>query len=111
MDCTGSNTGTTLVSSTFSIDTNSNLQCSINSAASQTLVGGVSSMALLYGVDPTGTGSATQYMTAANVTANADWLKVVSVRVTLNFVNPMASQAGQPATLAFTKVFGIMGGL
>ena len=107
MNCTGA-VSASLVSSSFSMDTNNNLQCSINSAASQTLVSGVSSMAFLYGVDPGATGSATQYVTAANVT---NWSKVMSVRVTLNFVNPMASQAGQPATLAFTKVIGIMGQL
>lgn len=108
MDCTGNASRTDLVSSTFSVDTtNKNLQCSINGADSQILVSGVSSMVLLYGVDVSATGSTTQYW---YVTANHvnDWSKVMSVRVTLNFVNPMASQAGQPATLAFTKVIGIM---
>ena len=106
MDCTGNASRTDLVSSTFSVDTtNKNLQCSINGADSQILVSGVSSMVLLYGVDVSATGSTTQYVTAENV---KDWSKVMSVRVTLNFVNPMASQAGQPATLAFTKVIGIM---
>lgn len=112
MDCSGNASGNgnasgiDLVSSTFSVDTtNKNLQCSINGADSQILVSGVSSMVLLYGVDVSATGSTTQYVTAENV---KDWSKVMSVRVTLNFVNPMASQAGQPATLAFTKVIGIM---
>jgi hypothetical protein len=37
----------------------------------------------------------------------------MSARVTLNFVNPLYSvtQPGQPATLAFTKVIGLMGQL
>ncbi|HEY8099060.1 MAG TPA: PilW family protein [Methylobacter sp.] len=109
MNCTGG-TSAALVSSTFTVDNNNNLQCSINSQTSQTLVSGVSSMALLYGVDPLSTGSATRYVTAANVT---NWNKVVSVRVTMNFVNPLysANQSGQSATLAFTKVIGLMGQL
>lgn len=117
IDCTGNNTGTHLISSTFSLDANNNLQCTTwdmtatTYNVSQTLVSGVSSMAFLYGVvvDPGPTPPATQqYVAAANV---PNWSKVMSVRVTLNFVNPMASQAGQPATLAFTKVIGIMGQL
>jgi type IV pilus assembly protein PilW len=108
MNCTG-NTSFTLVSSTFTIS-NNNLQCSISGQASQTLVSGVSGMTILYGVDTLSTGSVSQYMTAVNVT---NWSNVKSVRVTLNFVNPLysASQPGQPATLAFTKVFGLMGQL
>jgi type IV pilus assembly protein PilW len=108
MNCSG-NTSFTLVSSTFTIN-NNNLQCSINSQAPQTLVSGVSSMTLLYGVDTLNTGSASQYVTAANV---SNWNNVMSVRVTLNFVNPLyfVTQPGQPATLAFTKVIGLMGQL
>lgn len=104
MDCSG-NTGNAApaVVSTFSVS-NSNLQCSINGQAPQTLVSGVAGMSLLYGVDPTGSGSATQYVPAANVTA---WGNIMSVSVTLNFVNPL----GQPATIPFTRVIGVMGQL
>jgi len=100
MDCTGNTDTNNPVVSIFTVSNNS-LQCSVNGQASQSLVSGVSSMTLLYGVDPAGSGSATQYMTAANVPA---WSSVMSVMVTLNFVNPL----GQPATLPLTVVFGVM---
>jgi type IV pilus assembly protein PilW len=100
MDCTGNTDTNNPVVSIFTVS-NNNLLCSVNGQTSQSLVSGVASMTLLYGVDPAGSGSATQYMTAANVPA---WSSVRSVMVTLNFVNPL----GQPATIPFTVVFGVM---
>ena len=135
IDCTGSTAGTDEVISAFSVDASGNLQCTtydINTAtaiAPQTLVTGLSTaagtpgMVLLYGTDPGSTGYATQYKCASatpcqaiNTTSPAlilssDWMTVRSVRVTLNFVNPLAAYPGQPATLAFTKVFSFMGTL
>ena len=122
MNCIGNTSTTDLISSTLTVDSNNNLQCttwditsSTNacpncSTATQTLVTGVSSMTVLYGVSPA-SDSATQYMTTANVTANNMWGRIMSVRVTLNFVNPLYSlknTAGQPATLQFIKVIGLM---
>jgi len=122
MNCTGNVATTDLVSSTLTIDSNNNLQCttwdissSSNacpncSTATQTLVTGVSSMTVLYGVSPA-SDSATQYMTTANVTANNMWGRIMSVRVTLNFINPLYAfnkTGGQPATLQFIKVIGLM---
>ena len=122
MNCTGNTATTDLISSTFSVDSNNNLQCttwditsSSNacpncSTATQTLVTGVSSMTVLYGVSPA-SDSATQYMTTANVTANNMWGRIMSVRVTLNFINPLYAfnkTGGQPATLQFIKVIGLM---
>lgn len=139
INCTG-NTSGDLVSSTFTVDSYNNLQCTTwdittpaNNTATQTLVGpgypatgtvtnamitGVQSMQVLYGVNPA-SDSATQYVTAANVT---NWSGVMSVRVTLNFCNPLYSKQpacqlnttdnqGQPGTLAFTRVIGLMGHL
>ena len=104
MNCMGV-TSASLSVSTFTVN-NGNLQCSINpdpnGLSPQTLVNGLQSMTLLYGVDPAGTGSATQYVTAANVTA---WSNVKSVKVTLNFVNP---QNLSGPTLPFIRVIGVM---
>lgn len=104
MNCMGA-TSSSLVASTFTVN-NGNLQCSINPDPSnlspQTLISGLQSMFFLYGVDPAGTGSATQYVTASNVTA---WSNVKSVKVTLNFTNP---QNPPGATLAFIRVIGVM---
>ncbi len=104
MNCMGV-TSASLAVSTFTVN-NGNLQCSINpdpnGLSPQTLVNGLQSMTLLYGVDPAGTGSATQYVTAANVTA---WSNVKSVKVTLNFVNP---QNPSGPALPFIRVIGVM---
>jgi len=80
------------------------LRCTVG-GVTQPLVTGVSDMQVLYGVDTTSSGSATQYFTAALV---PNWNNVKSVRITLTFLNPLAAQAGQPATLGFTKIVPVM---
>jgi len=90
----------------FSINAATNtLQCAVNGANPQPLVSGVSDMQVLYGIDTTNSGSATAYVTAG---ALAAWNNVKSVRITLTFLNPLAGQAGQPATLGFTKIVPVM---
>lgn len=81
------------------------LRCAVNGGNPQPLVTGVSDMQVLYGVDTTSSGSVTQYLAAAAV---PNWNNVRSVRITLSFVNPLAAQAGQLATLAFTKTVPVM---
>jgi type IV pilus assembly protein PilW len=106
LDCSGATTGNLTVS-VFTVS-NGNLLCL--TYASQTaaypsnwlvLVNNVSSMNVYYGLDPNSTGSATEYVSAANVTA---WNQVMSVRVTLTFVNTVSTNA-----ITFTRVIGIMG--
>lgn len=80
------------------------LYCAAN-GANTPLVTGVSDLQVLYGVDTTNSGSATQYFTAALV---PNWNNVKSVRITLTFQNPLAAQAGQPATVGFTKIVPVM---
>jgi len=90
----------------FSINAATNtLQCAVNGANPQPLVSGVSNMQVLYGIDPTSSGSATQYFTATLV---PNWSNVKSVRITLTFLNPLAGQPGQPANLAFTEIVPVM---
>ncbi|GAB2568411.1 PilW family protein [Dyella jejuensis] len=60
---------------------------------------GVYQMLISYGVDPGNTGSVTQYMTAATVNSNAYWGSVRSLKIQLQFANPLANQPGQPGTL------------
>jgi type IV pilus assembly protein PilW len=100
MDCSG-NSSANLVVSTFTVSNNS-LQCSIDGAAAQVLVNGVASMTLLYGVGPSGSGSVTRYVTAANVT---NWENIISISITLNFINPLDSSAPIP----ITHVISVMG--
>lgn len=81
------------------------LRCAVNGGNPQPLVSGVSDMQVLYGVDTTSSGSATAYVNAGAV---ANWNNVKSVRITLTFLNPLAAQAGQPATVGFTKIVPVM---
>lgn len=95
------------VTNTYQIDANGNLTCSVSSTLKgattntgpQIIVSGISSMDILYGVDPLNTGSATQYMYGANVTKSNYWAYVRSVKIQLTFKNPLAGQPGQPATM------------
>jgi hypothetical protein len=40
---------------------------------------------------------------------NTDWDNISSVRVVLQFTNPLATQAGQPAFIQFERVIQVMG--
>lgn len=124
MDCTGNVTQNTPIISVFTVY-NNQLLCAIYNQSSQTqgnwniLVTGVSSMSLLYGINlnPAQNGAPIQlqYVTAAGMQANSySWSSVVSVRVNLQFVNPLYNAAalqGQLPTISFIRVVGIMGAL
>jgi len=111
MDCNGrgNTSGANLMLvNTFSVDATGNLLCSVNGAAAQALAASVQNFQVFYGVDTTADGSVDRYI-AANAMTTANWKNVVSVRVTLTFVNPLAGQAGQPATLApITQVIALL---
>jgi hypothetical protein len=47
------------------------------------------------------------YVTAVNA-FGTDFMNVSAVRVILTFTNPLANQAGQPATLQFERVVEVM---
>jgi type IV pilus assembly protein PilW len=118
MDCTG-NTRTvqTTFTNTFSIDANGNLQCVLVVGAVTTtvqLVNGVTNLQIYYGVQTNpnvSNNSVDTYLDAAAVTAGNYWNKVLSVKVTLSFVHPLAGQPGQPpvgTTIPFTRVITLM---
>jgi type IV pilus assembly protein PilW len=75
------------------------------------LVPGITNMTIQYGVE-SGNGVASNsvdtYLTADLVTAGTYWPQVRSVQVTLTFVNPMAAQPGQPATVNFSRTIAVM---
>jgi type IV pilus assembly protein PilW len=72
------------------------------------VVNGVSQISVLYGVDPAGTGSVTEYLDGNTVTTSTDWPYVRSVRVQLYFANPLFGQTGQnTATFTVTRVISI----
>ena len=105
----------------FSVDANGNLQCILTTngvvAAAVPLITGISSMQLYYGVQSNTTSttkSVDAYLDGATVTADGLWASVKTVKVTLNFVNPLTNasgtlQAGQTqATIPFTRVIAVM---
>jgi len=123
INCTGgTNTtaATVTYTNTFSVDANGNLNCALNNGATtttQSLVTGVTSLSVLYGVKTdfsVNNGAVDSYLTAAQINANASpgptvlWNHVVSVRITLTFVNPLAGQPNQPATIPFQRVVAVM---
>lgn len=111
MDCNGRGNvsgANLMLVNTFSVDANNNLVCSVNGGAVQALAGNVQNFQVLYGVDTNADGSIDRYLSAASMTT-ANWSNVISVRVTVTFVNPMAGQPGQAATLApITQIIALM---
>jgi type IV pilus assembly protein PilW len=130
INCTGNaSTVATTFTNTFSllpdpsIPGTYDLVCQLSDSAAGTtntvyLVSGVKQMQIYYGVQTNGgvtTGSVDTYLDANAVTAGPYWNKVVSVKVTLTFVNPLyGSLAGQntrpttPQTIPFTRVIDVM---
>jgi type IV pilus assembly protein PilW len=84
------------------------LVCVYNNAAPVVLVSGIANLQVYYGVQTNPTvsnNSADTYLDANTVTALSYWNKVISVKVTLSFVNPLGAAA--PA-IPFTRVIDIM---
>jgi len=131
LNCLGQSntTGTvapTLYTNVFSV-ANGQLLCALNGAAAVALAGTVAvsttnpalnngivinKLVVLYGVNAGGTDqSVTEYV---NASAVPNWNSVISIRVTVEFLNPMWSQAAQtagstvPQYIDFTRVIGVM---
>ena len=116
INCTGSSNTTAanaMYTNAFRVATIggvSYLTCALNNAAAVPLVAGVQSVKFLYGVKTDFTadnGAVDSYLKASEMTA-ANWNNVISVSVTLTFVNPLAGQPNQPATIAFQRVVSVM---
>ena len=118
INCSGntSSVGATTFVNTFSIDLNGNLNCTlvIGSAAPVTvpLISGLNSMQIYYGVETNtalSNNSVDTYLDANHVT---DWSKVLSVKITLTFFNPLFGQPGQTNAafkfITFTRVVDVM---
>lgn len=101
----------------FSVETLPNstipqLICTPETGVRYPLVSNVQSMAVAYGVGTAGAvGNVDTYMTADQVTAAAAWSKVISVRVTLDFANPvydLTNPQGQPPTVQIQRYITLM---
>lgn len=113
INCTGgtNTTGPLLYVNNFSIDAAGNLVCTLNGVTS-TLVAGLQDMQIRYGVNTSAisNGPVDTYIRADQMTT-ANWNNVLSVRVTLLFVNPLYNASrndGQPQTVQFTRVIALM---
>lgn len=98
----------------FSVSAGGDLQCQTSGGANDgalvSLVSGVASMTVMYGIDPTGTGNPTQYATAAGVTAANAWAGVKTAQITINFKNPYYNngQGGQAQTIPWVTTVSLM---
>jgi type IV pilus assembly protein PilW len=106
---------------TFSVDSSGQLVCQISKALGaagtpRPLVSGISRLNILYGVKRnfgSSDNNVDTYVRADQMTTT-DWVNVSSVKITIVFVNPLATTAGgarvpgQPATITFLRVVAIM---
>jgi len=102
-DCFGvRNTGATKkkVVNTFSVNSSNELVCTVDGGASTAVVSNVQSLSVRYLVKDA-LGNA-QYLAASAVT---DWSLVVSVRITLTFLNPYDSTSGG---VVWTQIINLM---
>ncbi len=113
INCTG-NTSAVPASfvNTFRVDAaTGDLICVLNGGAPVHLATGIQNLQIYYGVqtDPAATThSVDAYLDAAAVTAGTYWANVISVKIRLTFVNPLANQPSQPATIVFERVIDAM---
>jgi type IV pilus assembly protein PilW len=123
INCTGNPSAVAAqLINTFSIDANGNLQCTltkivgaVTTTTTVPLISGLSSMQIYYGVQSNttvSTNSIDTYMDGATVAAGNYWPKVTSVKITLNFINPLYGQPGQTNAsqkyVAFTRIVDVM---
>ena len=87
------------------------LICTMN-GTQYPLVSGVQNLTVLYGVKTDFTvddNTVDTYLNASQMTA-ANWNNVITVTVTLTFTNPVyTAGSGQPQTISFQRVIGVMG--
>jgi type IV pilus assembly protein PilW len=118
INCTGNpSVAPTSFTNTFSVDVaTGSLICALNGGAPVFLVGGVTDLQIYYGVQTNpgvSNNSADTYLDANTVSAGNYWAQVISVKITLTFVNPLyGTLAGQsltvPQTIPFTRVIDVM---
>lgn len=90
-DCNGnSNTDIvgTLSVNNFTLDSQNQLTCAVGSRPAQPLASGISAFTVLYGVDRDKDNSVDLYLPALAMTP-AYWALVVSVQVSIDFINPL----------------------
>jgi type IV pilus assembly protein PilW len=118
INCFGATSTTqTVYSNTFSLQADPNggwdLVCSLNGAAPVVLVPGISNLQIYYGVQTNPTVSNNSVDTYLDATAVSNWNNVMSVKITLTFINPMYGKLPGQTTntqqiIPFTRVIDVM---
>jgi type IV pilus assembly protein PilW len=114
LNCSGgANTtgGTQVYVNAFSV-AGGQLVCSMN-GRQYALVSGVQSLSVQYGVKTNfavDDNNVDTYLRGSDMTA-ANWSNVISVKITLTLTNPLFPDGGpgQPQTIGFERVIGVMG--
>lgn len=110
-DGTTNNTGANTTYTSYLYVSGNELYCQVTpgSGTAVPLVSGVTNMQISYGVNTSGLdNNVDTYIPSSSMTA-ANWLSVSSVMVTLTFTNPLSAVPGQPATVQFRRIIGVMG--
>jgi len=117
-DGTTNTSGANTTYTTYIYVSGNELYCQVqpgNGAAWSTavpLINGVTDMQVWYGVNTSGTDNNVDTYIPLTSSANmtpARWLSVSSVMITLTFLNPLYGNPGQPQTVSFRRVIGVMG--
>ena len=114
-DGTTNTSGGPLTYTTYLYVSGNDLYCQVQPGTGATwntavpLISGVTDMVIRYGVSTSGVDTNIDtYVPPTSMTA-AYWQNVGSVMVSLTFQNPLSASAGQPLTVSFRRVIGVMG--
>ncbi len=117
-DGTTNTSGGNLTYTTYIYVSGNQLYCKVQPGvgaawgAAVPLINGITDMKVWYGVNTAGTDNNVDTYIPLNAASNmtaAYWNSVSSVMVQLTFINPLHAERGQPATVTFRRVIGIMG--
>lgn len=114
-DGTTNTSGGPLTYTTYIYVSGNDLYCQVqpgNGAAWNTavpLISGVTDMVVRYGVSTSGLDNNIDTYVPPSSMTTGYWQNVGSVMVSLTFQNPLSASPGQPQTVSFRRVIGVMG--
>jgi type IV pilus assembly protein PilW len=106
-----SGANSSIVNTLYVDTTTKELKCNLGVGSSTTatpLISNVSNLKILFGTDTSVEGSIDRYLTASAVATGKNWSNVKTAKITISFVNPYASSAGQPATIDWVQIVNVM---
>ncbi len=111
---TGAAVGYTNTFSIVASSSGGSLNCTLfdgTNTTNQILVDGVTNLQVWYGVKRNfalDDYNVDSYLRQDEMTLATDWANVSAIRIIITFVNPLKSEAGQPATIDFERVIAVM---